>query len=220
MRRLLDLVKGEDLPVETRLVRKSPCRLSLLVVLASALVWSTALYAQSAPRANQGLNIESPSVVLNDPTVKRCRLLAGRRTDPQLDSITTAVDKAAAVFDFKIVHDAVATCRAALATYPTEPKVIIAHSNASDALSVLALGIRFPDSNELAFDVILKGTKTWQTSPNLIKQTLSFFHASAYEYGVGTKPNLSEAEKWYAVAAEAGDPISKRELMRLRGSKQ
>jgi TPR repeat protein len=48
---------------------------------------------------------------------------------------------------------------------------------------------------------------------------LGFYLGSAYEYGVGTRPDRAAAMKWYAFAAEAGDPISKRELMRLQGTK-
>src|SRR5205085_1564100 len=100
----------------------------------------TAVLAQS-PSAR--LHVSSPATVLNDPTVQRCRQLAARRMDPKLNSLTAAVDVAAMEFRIEPVFDAVATCRAALKAYPNEPKVIIAHYNASEALSVLALGLDF-----------------------------------------------------------------------------
>jgi TPR repeat protein len=53
----------------------------------------------------------------------------------------------------------------------------------------------------------------------MFTQMMGFFLGSAYEYGVGTRPDRAAAMKWYAVAAEAGDPISKRELARLQGAK-
>ena len=120
-------------------------------------------------------------------------------------------------FDLQTIFEAVASCRAALALYPTAPKVIIAHYNASEALSALILGFRFPDSEELAFEQVLQMTKEKVTSATS-KQSLAFFLGSAYEYGVGTKTNLSAAMKWYAVGAEAGDPVSKRELTRLQSA--
>jgi len=127
-----------------RLAWKSLQRLALLAL---ALAWTAPLHAQPQ---QQGLHVGSPQAVLNDPIVTRCRMLAARRLDPTLDSLTTAVDQAAIQFNIAPVFDAVAACRAALAAYPNEPKVIVAQYNASEALSVLALGLKFPESDEQA----------------------------------------------------------------------
>ena len=195
---------------------KSVGRPVRLLLFAAAMAWSTFLWAQSAsPPGKERLYIGSPPSVLDGPIVKRCRLLAGRRSDPQLNSVTTAVDKAVDTFNLKIIFDAVATCRAALAAYPTEPKVIIAHYNASESLSALMLGLSFPDSEKQALDLVLQMSKEKETSATS-KQALSFFLGSAYEYGVGTPIDLSAAMKWYTVGAVAGDSISGRELARLQ----
>jgi hypothetical protein len=193
-------------------------RCAPLVVLALALTWDAAVLAQPAP-ASGGLHVTSPPAVLNDPTVMRCRMLAARRVDPKLDSISTAVETAAMMFNLGPVFDAVSVCRAALATYPNEPKVIIAHYNASEALSILALGLKFPDSEEQALALALQAAQKPENSTGLGGQMLGFFLGSAYEYGVGTKPDRPAAMKWYALAAAAGDPISKRELARLQSIK-
>jgi hypothetical protein len=167
----------------------------------------------------QGLRTSSPPSVLNDPVVKQCRLLAARRADPKLDSVTTAVDRAAELFHVQVVFDAVAKCRAALARYPNEPAAIIAHYNASEALSVLALGLKFPDSEEQALSMVLREANSTKIG-RLGKQMIGFFLGSAYEYGIGAKPDRTAAMKWYAVAVEAGDPISKRELERIQAHKR
>jgi TPR repeat protein len=156
--------------------------------------------------------------VLDDPVVKRCRLLAARRTDPKIDPIQTAVENAAFAFRTEIVLDAVAICRAALAAYPNEPKVIIAHYNASEALSMLALGLKFPDSEADALTLALQ-EEAKEAAGSIAKQMLGFYIASAYDYGVGTRPDRAAAMKWYAVGAEAGDAIAKRELARLQAAK-
>jgi TPR repeat protein len=158
--------------------------------------------------------------VLNDPVVQRCRLFAARRADPKIDnSVTAAVEIAAQLFDLPSILDAVAACRIALQAYPNEPSVIIPHYIASEALSALMLGIKFPDSDEVAFDLILQQSKKDESRP-MLKQMMGFFLGSAYEYGIGTKPDRAAAMKWYTVAAEAGDTISKRELTRLQSTKQ
>ena len=168
-----------------------------------------------------GLHVDSPSSVLDDPVVKHCRLLAARRTDPNIEPESTAVEKALYEFKLEPVFDAVATCRAALAAYPNEPKVIIAHYNASEALSMLALGLKFPDSETEALALALQEMANVPGGPDagMLKQALAFYAASAYEYGVGTRPDRAAAMKWYAVAAEAGDAISKRELARLQAAR-
>jgi hypothetical protein len=94
--------------------------------------------------------------VLSDPIVKACRLLAARRTDPKVTPGASAVEVAATMFELEPVFDAVTRCRAALAVYPNEPKVIIAHYNASEALTMMAFGLSFPDPEEKAFDLALR----------------------------------------------------------------
>jgi TPR repeat protein len=87
----------------------------------------------------------------------------------------------------------------------------------SEALSVLALGLKFPDSEEEALALALKAAAN--ETDGIIKQMLGFYLGSAYEYGVGTKPDGAAAMKWYAVAAAGGDAISRRELTRLQAAK-
>jgi hypothetical protein len=190
--------------------------LLLLILLPPALAGTGA--AQNAPE--EGLHVSSPPRVLQDPLVMHCRQLAARRVDPKLDSMTTAVELAAYQFQLEPIFDAVAACRAALSLYPNEPKVIIAHYNASEALTVLALGLKFPDDEVEIFALARLAT---QGGPDTIRgiegQILAFFLGSAYEYGVGTKRDRAEAMKWYAAGAAAGDPIAKRELARLQGNK-
>jgi TPR repeat protein len=173
--------------------------------------------APPAAPAQAALHVDSPPAVLDDPVVKRCRLLAARRTDPDVAPMLTAVEQAAQELRFEPVFDAVATCRAALAAHPNEPKVIIAHYNASEALSLLALGVKLPDSEAEALAFALH--EAANESEDMGKQLLAFYIASAYEHGIGTKPDRAAAMKWYAVGAEAGDAISKRELARLQAAK-
>ena len=203
-----------------RLSRRS-IRLSVpLALLAGALAWSMVVGARAGPSSGgDGLHVGSPPAVLDDPVVKRCRVIAARRMDPTLDPLTTAVDVAARLLELAPVFDAVATCRAALAAYPNEPKVIIAQYNASEALSVLTLGVRFPDSEEQALAQVLREADKTENSTGIGGQLVGFFLGSAYEYGIGTRPDRAAAKKWYAVAAAAGDPISKRELARLEGAR-
>jgi hypothetical protein len=196
--------------------KSAPC-LAPFALAAGVLILSSAARAQTTLSATSRLHTTSAPSVLNDPIVQRCRMLAARRTNPALDSLITAVDKAAMELRLPVVFDAVADCRAALVLYPNEPAVIIAHYTASEALSVLALGLKFPDSEEEAFHQVLQATAK-EGSP-MVKQMFGFYLGSAYEYGVGTAPDSAAAMKWYAVAAEAGDPISKRELARLSAAK-
>jgi hypothetical protein len=192
------------------------------VLLAAPLAYGLAVGGQSVPAsAEEGLHVGSPPAVLNDPIVQKCRLLAARRTNPNVNPMSTAVEEASYQFKLEPVFDAVATCRAALARYPNEPKVIIAHYNASDTLSAMVFGLKFPDSEEEALALALApGQMPVEPSGGgMLGQLLTFYIGSAYEYGVGTKPDRSAAMKWYAIAAAAGDAISKRELARLQGNK-
>ena len=199
-------------------VRKSARRHAALALLAPALACALTLLARPAPAAAAGLHTSSPPEVLNDPVVKRCRVLAARRMDPNGDSVSTAVETAAMMFNLEPVFDAVAACRAALAIYPNEPKVIVPHATASDTLSLLALGLKFPDSEAKQLALALETVKT-EAPSGIVGRTLGFFLGSAYEYGVGAEHDRAAALKWYAFAADAGDPIAKRELARLQGNK-
>ena len=200
-------------------------RLAALAFGASALTIIVPAQAQVSAGSTlaTGLHVTSPPAVLNDPVVKRCRLLAARRADPSIPPPMTAVEKAAMMFQIEPVLDAVATCRVALAAYPNEPSVIIAHYNASEALSGLALGPKLLDSEASALKT-LEGLLSAAVGPGgdggaMFKQMMAFYVASDYEYGIGTQPDRAAAMKWYAVAAEAGDAISKRELARLQAAK-
>jgi TPR repeat protein len=200
-------------------------RLAPVALIAAVLACGAAAAVTSTPASaqEQGLHVDSPPAVLNDPIVQRCRLLAARRTDPKINALTTAVEEAAMRLQLEPVFDGVATCRAALARYPNEPKVIIAHYNASESMSMLIFGIRFPDSEEAAFALVLqlaeKAPSAATKGDGMFRQMMAFYLGSAYEYGVGTRPDRAAALKWYALAAEAGDAISKRELARLQAAK-
>ena len=210
---------GVSLPMRAWLV--SPRRLAPLVLFASTLAWSPAAQGQSAlAPAKEGLHVGSPPAVLNDPIVKACRLLAARRTDPKVAPGGSAVEVAAMMFELEPVFDAVTKCRTALAAYPNEPKVIIAHYNASEALSILVFGLSFPDLEEEAVSLALRNAAKPENASGLGGRLVGFYLGSAYEYGVGTKPDRALATTWYMVAANAGDPISRRELARLQAGSQ
>lgn len=186
--------------------------------------FSPSIVAQRMPgretsRSGPGLATRSPRSVLADPRVQRCRALAARRAgdDPDLTSIDTVVERAAALLELAPVLDAVATCRAALRAFPNEPAVIIPHFTASESLSLLVLGIRFPESDEEKLALALKAGETVDKPSGIFAQMLGFFLGSAYEYGIGAEPDRAAAIRWYAVAAGAGDLVSQRELARLRG---
>jgi hypothetical protein len=197
--------------------RKPERHIVPLIIFVFVLTCGVAVHAQSQTDGKkQGLHIDSPPSVLNDPIVKRCRLLAARRMDPTLDSFTTAIDRAVANLEIAPIFDAVSTCRAALMAYPNEPKIIIAHDNASEHLSARMFGLNFPDADEQALALALQIAGKKESATGTGAQLVGFFLGSAYEYGVGTEPNRAAAIKWYTLAAEAGDPISKRELARWR----
>jgi len=202
------------------LVRSSMGRLATLVLLAPALAWSPAVQGQSSPAPKEGLRVGSPPAVLNDPTVKACRLLAARRTDPKVTPGASAVEVAATMFELEPVFDAVTRCRAALAVYPNEPKVIIAHYNASEALSTMVFGLSFPDLEEEAFELALRSAAEPKNASGLSGRLFGFYLGSAYQYGVGTKPDRALAMTRYTLAAHSGDPISRRELVRLQADSQ
>ena len=190
--------------------------LARLLALALGLAPATHGLAQTTPTQPKPLHVRSSPKVRSDPAVKACRDLAARRTGAVQDSVTTVVEKAMYEFRTEIVFDAVVRCRVALALYPNEPDVIVAHYTASEALLILLLGIKFQDSEEEAFAFALQAARS-QTG-GLMRAMSTFYVASAYEYGIGVQPDLAEAAKWYGVAANDGDPISKRELARLQTS--
>ncbi|MFO1184463.1 MAG: hypothetical protein U1E56_06730 [Bauldia sp.] len=205
-------------------------RLSLALFIAAALAGSGPAVAQRAPAPPGRPATPAPAVAaapqasrlpvssaaaLADPTVMRCRSLAARRMDPAKDALFTVVENAVALLNLEVVHDAVAVCRAALAAFPAEPRVIVAHANAAEALSLIVFGMRFPDGEEQQLALALGAAGKPDGLTGFLGRSLGFFLGSAYEYGVGTAPDAAAALKWYAAAAAAGDPIAKRELARL-----
>ena len=195
---------------------KRTMKLAITVAMALLLALSTVPRAQPEPTpASDGLHTRSPQSVLDDPNAQRCRSLAlTRRRDGGL--FQTEVERAGNMFDLPIVFDVAAVCRQALSAHPTDRALIIAESNASSFLSLITLGVGFPDSDEEAVLQALRNVENKGTRTRLEAQMLGFYLGSAYEYGVGIRRDRTEAAKWYAMAAQAGDPISKRELARLQ----
>ena len=190
-------------------------KLAITAAMTLLLALSTAPHAQPEPTpASDGLHTRSPHSVL-DPIVQRCRALAlTRRHDDGL--FLTEVERAGNMVDLPTVFDAAAVCRQALSAHPTDRALIIAESNASFFLSLTTLGVGFPDSDEEAVLQALKNVENKGNRSRIETQILGFYLGSAYEYGVGIRRDRTEAAKWYAMAAQAGDPISKRELARLQ----
>jgi TPR repeat protein len=153
-----------------------------------------------------------------NPHVERCLFLGLRRQDPKLSAIVTHVEEAAFILDTAGVTEAVAQCRAALAAFPAEPKVIIAHYNAVEAMMMLLFGIKeFPASDEAAVAIALKQAR----APSGVLSNLAWFYlGSAYTYGIGTAADTAEAVRWYRRAADAGNEAAKRELARLEAGAQ
>jgi TPR repeat protein len=160
---------------------------------------------------------KAQSPALSDPRVKRCLFMALRRENPKLDAITTTVDEALAMLDIPALLDGFTTCRAALAAFPAEPKVIVAHYNAVEAVAVLLFGIEMPRTDaecvtkagELAAD-FLQTRKS-----DMLLPMYAVFLGSASEFGIGTSRNIPEAAKWYRIAADAGSEVARRELDRM-----
>jgi TPR repeat protein len=123
------------------------------------------------------------------------------------------------MFDLPIVFDTAATCRQALSAHPSDRALIIAENNASLSLSLITRGVGFPDSDEEAVLQALRDAENKCNLSRLEVEALGFYLGSAYEYGVGARHDRTEAAKWYAMAAQAGDPISKRELARLQSAR-
>ncbi len=193
-------------------------KLAITAAMTLLLALSTAPRAQPEPTpASDGLHTRSPQSVLDDPIVQRCRSLAvTRRRNDRL--FQTEVEIAGYMFDLPTVFDAAAVCRQALTAHPTDRTLIIAENNASFFLSLITLGVGFPDSDEEAVLQALRNVENKGNRSRLEMQALGFYLGSAYEYGVGIRHDRTEAAKWYAMAAQAGDPISKRELARLQGA--
>jgi TPR repeat protein len=188
------------------------CRAALWLALASVVTTSAVEAQLSRPSAEK-------SSALDDPVVKRCLYFGLRRQNPQLSAAETTVDQAAAFLNTEVVLDGVATCRAAIAAFAGEPKVIIAHYTAAEALSLLLFGLKeFPVTDEqgIAKAVAVSAAE----KKGFMAQLAGFYLGSAYEYGIGTKADMSEAMKWYDYAANAGDKISARELNRIRATKR
>ncbi len=187
-----------------------------MILIAAAIAFAGAAHSAARGQTSEGLRVESPPSVLADPTVRRCRLMAVRGVDPAANAGSSPVETAASYFRVEPVFDAVATCRAALAAYPSEPAVIIAQYNASEALKMLALGLKLPDREDEVFGLALSAADGSGIASGLVAQLVAFLIASDYEWGVGTKPDRQAAMKWYARAAQAGSRIAEREFKRLQ----
>lgn len=153
---------------------------------------------------------------VNDPRATTCLSLALRKPDPADGLNPNGLADVAVTFQVTPIIDALATCRIALHAFPAEPKVIVAHYNAAFTLAVLLFGFNdFPQTDEAAVQKARAIAAGDQSA--LVKRMVYFFLGSACEYGVGTPVDLTEAAKWYGLAAEDGDTISKRELARIKG---
>jgi hypothetical protein len=112
----------------------------------SLLAGLAALLVVSPVCAQTSLPIESTPAVLNDPVVQNCRMLAAPRFDPKFpgNASLTRVGREAALLNLDVVEAAVAACRIALAKYPSDPKVPIAHDTASGLPLHPGVGHEFP----------------------------------------------------------------------------
>lgn len=116
------------------------------------------------------------------------------------------------VFEIDGVTEGLATCRAAWAAFQTEPKVIIAHYNAVEAISLLLFGMKeMPSTDE---EGVAKA-RALGADDRLFGKLVGIYLGTAYEYGVGAAADATEAARWYRKAADAGDPTGRRELERL-----
>jgi hypothetical protein len=199
--------------------RKRVMKLAFATAVTLQLVVSTALHAQTAPaQATEGLHTRSLQSVLDDPIAQRCHSLAVTRR--RYDTVfQTELERAANLFYIATVFDATAICRQALLAHPGDRTLIIAENNASLALSFVALGVGFPDLDEEGVSQARTNIESKGNPSRIEVQVLAFYLGSAYEYGVGARRDRTEAAKWYAIAAQAGDPISKRELARLQDAR-
>jgi TPR repeat protein len=158
------------------------------------------------------------SPALGDARVKRCLFMALRRENPKLDAATTTVDQAFSLFDIPVVLDGFTSCRVAFAAFPAEPKVVIAHYNAVEAVAVLLFGIREMPRNEVDWVTKARALAAEQMQPGKFHywtQLFGVFLGSANEFGIGTSVNIEEAAKWYRVAVDAGSEVARRELNRM-----
>ena len=171
-------------------------KLAITAAMTLLLALSTAPRAQTEPTPiSHGLHTRSPQSVLDDPIVQRCRSLAlTRRRDDRL--FLTEVERAGDMFDLPTVFDAAAVCRQALSAHPSDRALIIAENNASFFLSLITLGVGFPDSDEEAVLQALRNVQEQRNRSTVETQMLGFYLGSAYEYGVGIRRDRTEAAKW------------------------
>lgn len=187
------------------------CMITAMVFSASV---ATAQSPQTpVPSANPSVQSD-PHQALSDPRVTRCLFLGLRRQDPALDGITAHVEKSAMLFEIAGVTEAVAACRAAIEALPAEPKVIIAHYNAVEAISLLLFGFKdMPSTDE---DGIAKARAlAAKETGSIFGKLIGMYLGTAYEYGVGVAADKTQAIRWYRQAADAGDANAKKELDRL-----
>jgi TPR repeat protein len=84
-------------------------------------------------------------------------------------------------------------------------------------LSILVLGMNFPESNADALTMALaEMARADQKNEKMTLKMAGFFLGSAYEYGVGARPDPVEALKWYRKAADAGDDVARQQAARLQ----
>jgi hypothetical protein len=156
------------------------------------------------------------SAALGDPRVKRCLHMALRRENPDIAPMETLVENAAMMLDVPVLLDGFAACRLALAAFPSEPKVIIAHYNAVEMVTMILFGIRnVPRTDAEAVMRARAEAATLGKKDGLLAPLTGVFLGSAYELGIGTPPDIAEAAKWYRLAADAGSEVARRELDRM-----
>ena len=150
----------------------------------------------------------------DDRFVKRCRFLALRRQNPKLDAMTTTVEHAAMLLDVPVVHDAVAACRMASASYPTDRDVIIATHTAVEALGLILFGLT--DHPRTPAEAVSRAIALAEKEDDrFMGRMLAFYLGSAYHHGIGVTADIVAAERWYRRGVMAGDRVSMRELARI-----
>lgn len=136
---------------------------------------------------------------------------------PGAEAGQAPVEVAGAIWDVGAVLRAVADCREARAARPTDPAVLEAHGRAAGTLAVLVHGLPLPAdaAADLAKALADYGRLSAREREDTFGRATAFHIASALEYGIGARPDLVEAVRWYHRAAEAGDPVSRGAITRI-----
>ncbi len=135
-------------------------------------------YSGSSPA--QGLKLESPPAVLNDPKVLACRLLAAPGMDSKLENEMSAVEYAAARFEVVPVLKAVAACREALLRYPEEPDVVVGEYSATEALKTLLFGYKHHTKTNAELLQLALKEQSALTESSVFRSAYNFYIASSY----------------------------------------